>query len=154
MNWHIRLLCVVLIATSLAEFPPKFMDDPLSGVPAGHLKPFGYHRPPDGHVAEENGFLHPRIFWEKYVRIHKPMVYRQAIPDSPAISKWTDNYLVKMFGDLDLLLEVKREDRTTQPSRDNVSSFIERYTKEDIYAVTVLPDPMREEVQVQYSILV
>ena len=65
-----------------------------------------------------------------------------------AIAKWTDQYLAETFGDLDLLLEVKRENRTTQPQRANVRSFIERYTNEDIYAVTVLPDPMRAEVQV------
>ena len=34
--------------------------------------------------------------------------------------------------------------------RINLSSFIERYRKEDIYAVTVLPDPMRAEVQVMW----
>ena len=147
MNLRFRLFCVA-IATSLAEFPPKFVYDPLSGVPAGHLKPFGYHRPPDGHVAEENGFLHPKIFWRRYVSIHKPMVFRHAVSDSPAILKWTDDYLVEKFGDLDLILEVKRENRTKQPKRDNVRSFIKRYTKEDIYAVTVLPDPMRADVQV------
>ncbi len=145
-----QFACVLIgvIATSLGEFPPKYVDDPLSDLPAGHLKAFGYHRPPDGPVADENGFLHPKIFWEKYVSVHKPMVFRKAISDSPAIAKWTDQYLAETFGDLDLLLEVKRENRTTQPQRANVRSFIERYTNEDIYAVTVLPDPMRAEVQV------
>lgn len=138
----------VIIATSFAEFPPEFVHDSLSGLPAGHLRKFGYHRPPDGPVTEESGFLHPKKFWEKYVSIHKPMVFRQAVVKSPAILNWNDEYLVAMYGDLDLIVEVKRENRSKQPKRTNVSSFIKRYRKEDVYAVTVLPDPMREEVQV------
>jgi lysine-specific demethylase 8 len=151
MKFPVQLVCVtcvVIIATSLAEFPPKYVEDPLSDLPSGHLKAFGYHRLPDGPVAEEKGFLHPKIFWGKYVSIHNPMVFRQAISDSPAILKWTDGYLVETFGDLDIILEVKRENRMKPPQRANISSFIERYIKEDIYAVTVLPDPMRAEVQV------
>ena len=151
MKFHLQFRCVLFVmiaTTSLAEFPPIYVDDPLSDVPAGHLKAFGYHRPTDGHVAEESGFLHPKIFWEKYVSIHKPMVFRKAVSDSPAIVNWSDRYLVETFGDLDLLLEVKRENRTTSPRRANVKTFIERYTKEDMYAVTVMPDPMRADVQV------
>ena len=145
---NFQLFVAALIATSVGEFPPKYVDDPSSDVPAGHLKAFGYHRLPDGPVAEESGFLHPKIFWEKYVSIHKPMVFRKAVSNSPAIANWSDQYLVEMFGDLDVILEVKRENRTKSPQRASVKLFIERYTKEDIYAVTVMPDPMRADIQV------
>ena len=147
------LFVAALIATSVAEFPPKYVDDPTSDVPAGHLKAFGYHRLPDGPVAEESGFLHPKTFWEKYVSIHKPMVYRNAVSDSPAIVNWSDQYLVEMFGDLDVILEVKRENRTKSPQRVSVKLFIERYRKEDVYAVTVMPDPMRADIQVPSCLL-
>ena len=112
LNRHLIVLFFGIIATSLAEFPPKFTENPLSGLPAGHLRAFGYHRPPDGAVVEERGFLHPKIFLKKYVSVHKPMVFRQAVADSPAIQKWTDTYLASRYGDLDLLLEVKRENRS------------------------------------------
>ena len=151
MKFPVQLvhLCVLIAASSTAEFPPKFVEDPSSVLPAGHLKAFGYHRPPEGPVAEESGFLHPNIFWQKYVRIHKPMVFRQAVSDSPAIVKWNDSYLSSVYGDLDVLLEVKKEDRVKgRTKRTNLSSFVERYKKENIYAVTLLPDPMRSEVQV------
>ena len=153
MKFRFRLISILcaIIATSLAEFPPQYVENTSSDIPAGHLKAFGYHRPSDGPVDEESGFLHPKIFWEKYVSVHKPMVFRKAVSESPAIVNWNDEYLVERFGDLDLLLEVKRENRTKQPQRTNVKSFIERYRNEDIYAVTLLPDPMRADVQVSVN---
>lgn len=142
------------IATIVArEFPPKFEAEPSSDAPPGHLKPFGYQRPTDGPLVEEQGFLSPKVFWQKYVSVHKPMVFRQAVAESPALKKWTDEYLVAEYGDLDVLLEVKRENRSRQPKRLNISTFIGLYKKEDVYAVTVLPDPMRKEVQVPTCLL-
>lgn len=145
---HLFILILIQCFSILfAEFPPKFEND-ASSEPENNLKPFGHHRPPDGPVVEEHGFLHPRTFWEKYVKIHKPMVFRGAVYKSPAIYLWNDQYLVDKFGDLDVILEVKRENRNKVPKRMNISSFIEKYKSNDIYAVSLLPDPMRDDVQV------
>ena len=144
-----KIVFAIFTGIAARQFPPKFQEDLLSSdVPAGHLKAFGHHRPPDGPVVEEQGFLHPKVFWDKYVSIHKPMVFRQAVANSPALDKWSDEYLAKEYGHLDVLLEVKRENRSTSPQRVNISTFIDIYTKKNVYAVTVLPDPMRKDVQV------
>ena len=137
-----------IVINVIGDLPLKHDDSTVTDVPPGHLKAFGYHRPSNGPVVEERGFLHPKVFWEKYVSMHKPMVFRQAAANSLALQKWSDEYLDKEYGDLDVLLEVKRENRSTRPKRVNISTFINIYTKEDVYAVTVLPDPMRKDVQV------
>lgn len=131
------------------EFPPKYVPSSAPGVPAGHLKPFGYHKPPLGPVKEYKTVLHPQVFWEEHVIKNLPLVFRGALKESPAIDRWSDDYLKEKYGELDVLTELKKENRTHGKSRRlTLAKFIEGYKKENIYIVTVLPDPMREEVQV------
>ena len=78
-----------------------------------------------------------------------PLVFRQGIGGSPALSSWTDDYLRDNYGDLDVLIELKEEDRSHATRRMDISEFLGRYKQEDIYIVTVLPDPMRRDIQVQ-----
>lgn len=47
-----------------------------------------------------------------------------------------------------MLVEVKKEDRTTRPKRMTIKTFLKGYLKEDWYIVSVLPDEMRGEVKV------
>ena len=131
------------------EFPPRITpprDE--SATPLGHMKPFGHQRAPEGPVTEYKEVLHPEEFWKKHVLRSEPLVFRQAIKDSPAISKWTDSYLREKYGDLDVLIELKKEDRAHAAKRMNISTFLDCYSTEDVYVVTVLPNPMRDEVQV------
>lgn len=95
----------------------------------------------------------PQVILNFNVSTHKPMVFRQAVANSPALDKWSDEYLAKEYGHLDVLLEVKRENRSTSPQRVNISTFIDIYTKKNVYAVTVLPDPMRKDVQAPSCLL-
>ena len=40
--------------------------------------------------------LSPKEFYEKHVWDHKPVVFRQAVKDVPALTKWAkDDYLKK-----------------------------------------------------------
>ncbi|KAK3749278.1 hypothetical protein QZH41_016044 [Actinostola sp. cb2023] len=130
------------------EFPPRFVPSNDPAVPAGHLKPFGYQRPPDGPVLEYNTVLHPVEFWNQHVSQNKPAVFRQAIAKSSAILKWNDDYLKEHYGDLDVLIELKKENRSFAARRTTLQTFINNYNDRDIYVVTVLPDPMRKEIQV------
>ncbi|KAK3745071.1 hypothetical protein QZH41_014551 [Actinostola sp. cb2023] len=130
------------------EFPPKFQPSSDPNVRAGHLKPFGYQRPPNGPIIEYEEPLRPEKFWESHVSQNQPLVFRGGISESPALSKWTDSYIKEKYGDLDVLIEKKKENRTHgMTSRLLLGDFIDIYQKEDIYVVTVMPDPMREEVQ-------
>lgn len=108
---------------------------------------FGLQRPPNGPVVEYNSVLKPQEFWDKHVSMLKPLVFRQAIANSPARLKWSDQYLKEKYGDLDVLTELKTENRTHGvTSRMLLGDFIDVYGKENLYVVTVLPDPMRKDL--------
>ena len=130
-------------------FPPRFIPSADPMIPAGHLKMFGLQRPPIGPVVEYNKVLKPQQFWDKHVSQNRPLVFRQAIADSTALKKWTDEYLKEKYGDLDVLTELKTENRTHGiTSRMLFGDFIDVYTKKNLYVVTVLPDPMRRDLPV------
>lgn len=132
------------------EFPPKFQPSTAPDIRPGHLKAFGFQRPPNGPLVEYTEPLRPEKFWEKHVSKNIPLVFRGGISESPALTLWTDDYLKKKYGDLDVLIEKKKENRTHgMTSRLLLGDFIDVYKNDDIYVVTVMPDPMREEVQVR-----
>ena len=110
---------------------------------------FGLQRPPNGPVVEYNTVLKPQQFWETHVSQNRPLVFRQALVDSPALKKWTDEYLKETYGDLDVLTELKTENRTHgMTSRMLLGDFIDVYADKNLYVVTVLPDPMRQDLPV------
>ena len=57
-------------------------------------------------------------------------------------------FFLPRYGDLDVLVEVKKEDRTKKRLRMKIKKFLSRYEMENWYVVTVLPDEMRHELQV------
>eukprot|EP00057_Strongylocentrotus_purpuratus_P016508 XP_011670982.1 PREDICTED: lysine-specific demethylase 8 [Strongylocentrotus purpuratus] len=98
--------------------------------------------------------------------IENPVVYRGAVTDSPALT--TGQMITSQrnsgvnvltvsslprYGDLDVLVEVKKEDRTKKRLRMKIKKFLSRYEMENWYVVTVLPDEMRHELQVPKSLL-
>ena len=79
-------------------------------VPLGHLKPLGAHRPPETNLVDELLELpEPREFWSKYVKPSRAVVLRGAVKQSRAFKEWTDEYLKKHYGDLEVRLEGKNE---------------------------------------------
>nr|XP_054760226.1 lysine-specific demethylase 8-like [Lytechinus pictus]XP_054760227.1 lysine-specific demethylase 8-like [Lytechinus pictus] len=135
------------------EFPPKITYRKDGVISTGHLRPFGYQKKPTSRVREYREPLPPKNFWEDHVRHREPCVYRGAVTDSPAMTNWTDDYLNKEYGDLDVLVELKKEQRGSRNKRMKISKFLSHYGVEDWYVVTVLPDEMRHEIQVPKSLL-
>ncbi|XP_022093115.1 uncharacterized protein LOC110980592 [Acanthaster planci] len=136
------------------EFPPQIPKPrPGSAVPTGHLRPFGYQRKSDGPVPEYNVFLHPVEFYQNHVSTRKPVVFRQSMTDAPALQKWTDQYLQEKYGELDVLVEVKRENREIRPRRMKLAEFLKRYLTDDVYIVSLIPLEMAHEVKVPDSLL-
>lgn len=130
-------------------FPPDFLLSSDPDIPAGHLQMFGLQRPPKAPVVQYNTVLKPQKFWEKHVSKYEPLVYRGALANSPALQKWTDEYLKEKYGDLDVLTELKTENRTHGiTARMLLGDFIDVYKKKNLYVVTVLPDPMRQDLPV------
>ena len=139
-------LTVIEELEKLAEFPPVLEEKP--GEPLGHKKPLGWQRPPEGPVIEYNEALDANQYWKKHVRDHIPLVYRGYIKDSPAVSLWTDDYLSEKYGDLDVLVEHKVEDRTSTSGRMRLRDFLDHYKEEDMYVVSMFPSEMMHEVRV------
>ncbi|XP_038065797.1 uncharacterized protein LOC119735920 [Patiria miniata] len=136
------------------KFPPDIPKPrPGSSVPTGHLRPFGFQRRPEGRVHEYNHFLHPFEFYETHVSKRKPVVFRQTITDSPAMQKWSDEYLRENYGDLDVLVEVKKENRELRPKRMKFAEFLKRYMTDSVYIVSLIPQEMAHEVKVPESLL-
>ncbi|XP_077985861.1 bifunctional peptidase and (3S)-lysyl hydroxylase Jmjd7-like [Glandiceps talaboti] len=135
------------------DFPPLVKKTSDSGIPTGHLRPLGYQRKPDGKVKEYKEVLHPKQFWEDHVSKARPLVFRQAVIQSVAFQNWNDAYLRENYGDLDVLIEKKVENRGTSPQRMELGKFLDNYHREDWYVVTVLPDDMRKDLQVPKCLL-
>uniref|UniRef100_F6TZA0 JmjC domain-containing protein n=1 Tax=Ciona intestinalis TaxID=7719 RepID=F6TZA0_CIOIN len=116
--------------------------------PVGHDLQLGLQRPPTGQVAEYFEIPTPRELWEKHVRLYRPAVLRGALNGSPALNKWSDDYLSKNYGDQEVLVEKKYEDRRTEPKRMRIDAFLRNYTEHQWYTVSMMPEDMRKDIKV------
>lgn len=92
------------------------LDGLTSGVPVGHLKPLGSHRPPEINLVDDlQEMPSPEEFWTKYVLPSKAVVLRGAAKHGKAFTQWTDDYLKKKFSDLEVRLEGKKEKSSNVP---------------------------------------
>ena len=123
----------------------------------GHMQPLGSHRPADPvDEVEVDGMPSPQEFWEKYVKVSRPLVFRGAAKRFPAFTKWTDDYLKEKYGKMELRLEGRREKfgrvqvGAVGLGRDTLENFVSRYHSPecDAYIVSELPKPMFPEVMV------
>ena len=122
-------------------------------LPVGHGMTLGRHRISEGHLQELIDVPSPEIFWEKYVKTRTPVVFRDAAKHFPSFHLWTDDYLVKNFGELEVNLESKREKDEVPTGerglgRDTIKSYLNVYKNKDSYVVSQLPDPMAKDVHV------
>ena len=78
------------------------------GFPKGHLEPLGSHCPP-GNIEERHDVPTPLEFWNDYVKVSRPVVFRGAAKHSAAFRLWTDEYLKASYGNLEVRLERKAE---------------------------------------------
>ena len=85
-------------------------------LPIGHLRPLGGHRSPSSNLVDDLLEVPgPKEFWLKYVKPSRAVVLRGAIKHSRAFKEWTDEYLKKNFGDLEMRLEGKNEKSSKVP---------------------------------------
>ena len=151
------------MASLLPAFPLLFIflglfwcldsTDQNNALPKGHGEQLGKHRSSDGHIDVLETVPHPQDFWNDYVSIRKPVVFRGAAKNFPAFTLWTDEYLKKNYGDLEVKLEAKKEKEHVPTGergvgRDTLRGFLETYQLKDSYIVSQLSDPLAEEVRV------
>lgn len=100
----------------------------------------------------------PQEFWRKYVKKRRPVVFRGAARNSPAFVKWTDEFLVEQFGNLEVRLEARKEKQGYIPigdlgvGRDTIRNFIKTYHTANKYIVSELPRPMYDDIMVLPSV--
>lgn len=156
MNKNFRkmeFIQLLFIISSFALFLDLALAKEVKDLPKGHGEELGKHRDSDGHVDVLTTIPSPQDFWDNYASIRKPVVFRGAAKNFPAQSLWTDNYLKKKYGNLEVKLEAKKEkdhvpvgDRGL--GRDTIKSFLDSYVEKDSYMVSQLPDPLAKEVRV------
>ena len=136
---------------------PCFTGSVDQSLPIGHLQPLGSHRDPEA-VPEfsRDNYPTPEEFWKKFVKPSKPAVFRGGAKDWVGLTKWTDDYLVKNYGDSELRLEGRKEKYGRTPygvlgvGRDTMENFVKHYHDPDHkgYIVTELPVAMYHEAGV------
>lgn len=115
----------------------------------GHLEQLGCQRPPLRQVKEYFIAPTPRELYENHVKPYTPAVIRNALKGSPALTKWTeDKYLIDTYGDQEVLIEKKYEDRKSEPKRMEIKEFLANYRDQNWYVVSILPNPMRQDIRV------
>ncbi|XP_043194725.1 bifunctional peptidase and (3S)-lysyl hydroxylase Jmjd7-like [Amphibalanus amphitrite] len=117
-------------------------------APAGHWQPLGHHRPPLAELIDQlERFPSPEEFFSRYVRPQRPVVFRGLAGVHPAYWLWTDDYLRREFGSVELDVEQKKkEDRSIGLTRMNVSEFLSVYKEKDLYVVHSIQEEMRRDL--------
>ncbi|XP_057304509.1 uncharacterized protein LOC130641645 isoform X2 [Hydractinia symbiolongicarpus] len=116
---------------------------------SGYNKPLGRHRHSDGHIDIFDKVPVPQEFWDKCIHIQKPCLFRGAGSNFPAKKKWTNEYLIDRFGDLEVKYILGRKEvpaNIQKIGRDTMKTFLESYTSEEKHIFSQLPDLMAEDI--------
>lgn len=143
---HLSLLNLIGCSYNDVIFPGRFNEE--FNTNKGHLKPFGWQRKPEGRIMEYEKILPAEIFYKRHMKTKLPLIYRNAISKSPAITLWDDEYLNSTYGELDVLVELKKENRDFTTGRMRFEKFLRYYKEQQIYIVSLLPTEMMKDVQV------
>jgi len=111
----------------------------------GHMKPFGSHRPPKK-VETLKYMISPQDFYMDFVTKHKPVVFKKVTQSWPAHTLWTDEYLTEKYGDSEMHMETKDDDKFNIPGNKIMKEFLKVYKEKNLYMVDEVTPEMREEV--------
>ena len=125
-----------------------------SGLPDGHGKPLGEHNDlGTPNIEDDFENLIPKLFYEKYVYTRTPVIFRGLAKTFPAFDLWTDEYIMKNYGDLVVRLEAKKEKESHVPvgevgmGRSTFTEFLSRYKTDNMYCVSEVPGPMYKDLE-------
>ena len=121
-------------------------DIPKEMFDRAHLKPFGSHRPPDEPVDVLEYMIAPEDFYQHYVAKQKPVVIKRAASSWSASKLWTDEWLSKNMGHIELNMETKDDDKFNLPPRRTLGDFVRDYKSSNLYLVSELPPPMHKYI--------
>ena len=64
----------------------------------------------------------------------------------PAYHLWSDQYLLKKYGNVTFLMETKDDDKWNLPPEEKFSNFLKTYEEKNRYLVDEVTPEMREEI--------
>ncbi|CAF0717189.1 unnamed protein product [Brachionus calyciflorus] len=128
------------------QFPPIL--DRRDGIPTGHLRPLGWQSRAEGPVKEESVMIEAEHFWNSYIESVTPVVLRGLVLGSDACEKWTDSYLMKEFGHLDIKLAERKQNLRNEKSQMKLKDFLEGFRLEDWYLNGIMPEEMQNEAPI------
>ena len=121
----------------------------------GHLEPLGHQDGGMIPVDETVEIPGSQEFYDNYVKMVKPLVFRGAAKNYPAFKKWTDAYLKENFQDLEFRIERKKNlgyrffpEGDIALGKDTLKNFIETYHQTNKFLVSSLPTPMWKDIMI------
>lgn len=92
-----------------------------------------------------------REFYQDYVRMSRPIVFRNGITEAPALTTWdSDDHLQTRYGKLNVSVTVKvmrrKDEVQTAPYVMKLKKFLLDYMYEDWYLSSIVPAPLMEEL--------
>ena len=124
-----------------ATFPPIL--ERHDSIPLGHLRPLGWQRRAEAPVLEDSPNIGPERFYHLYVQGNRSVVIRGIV--SPLDVLWTDSYLSKRYGHLNVTLAKRKQRLVDTLVMMQLKTFLEQYRQDDLYMNTIIPDDMKHE---------
>lgn len=100
--------------------------------------------------------IRPDKFWDEYINKSVPVVLRGLVMGSDAVEKWTDIYMNRHFGQIEIQVTKRRaafrtsveETSTRMPLR----KFLQNYRVEDWYLRGIMPEEMLADAAIPHLI--
>lgn len=126
------------------------------GIGQAMFKGLGSHSSPSkGATVLAGKFPPPSVLYYHFVKSAQPLLMKNVLEETmfPAFTKWTDEYLDTHYGQEIMRIEKgKKENRSRGVTKLHLSMFLHMYKTSDWYMVQTLPDSMKGDVMVPYSL--
>lgn len=119
------------------------------------MRPIGWQNRAEAAVREDSVTIGPEKFWDEYINKSEPVVMRGLVMGSDAVEQWTDIYLNRNFGQLEIQVTKRRQtfhsiEETT--TRMTLKKFLQNYRVEDWYLRGIMPEEMFADASLPHLI--
>ena len=128
------------------QFPPASQGQ--KGTVIGHLRPLGWQNPSSGQVDEESVIIKPEEFWDQYITPKKTVVIRGLLSASHITDLWTDSYLKREYGNLEIKVTKKKNCNDMDNHKVIFKDFLEKYRHDDLFLKVIMPAVMQKDASI------
>jgi hypothetical protein len=133
-----------------ALFPPIL--DHRKNIPTGHLRPLGWQNRANAQISEESVNIKPELFWDLYVKKKTPVIIRGLVSGSVLIETWTDAYLKRNYGSMNIFVDDKMKKNNKTKIEMSLNKFLQGYRVEDWNLDSMIPDEIFSDVTIPHII--